>query len=205
MPVVTAPITPIVLNPGSTFDPASVCALSGRFQRHHQSGERCFGGLKESQPRGGGGHKLTPLRDRSLVLSGQRRQYSRESDIGKVYPVRADSQWSPPMGAPDPNGWDTVSVEPINPVSTGRQLWKAVQAPGSTPAAPIFYLRSAMSFKTGVDDAMYPGMLVGFGATGADLDLGYPSQFYYPFTPAIYMNQKAAPDRGPEQFSAVVL
>ena len=193
MPVVTAPITPIVLNPGSTFDPHPFALSPDDSSGIINPANAALAVSKKANPEEGAATSSPPsgIAHWFYLVSGA--NIPENPTLEKFTPSVLTVSGPPPMGAPDPNGWDTVSVEPINPVSTGRQLWKAVQAPGSTPAAPIFYLRSAMSFKTGVDDAMYPGMLVGFGATGADLDLGYPSQFYYPFTPAIYMNQKAAP------------
>jgi hypothetical protein len=78
-------------------------------------------------------------------------------------------------------------VNAINPSSNGAQLWKAIASSNDDS----FFLRSAESFNVNQSNGTMPSLLVGYGATGAPLDLGYvPS---YSSESAIYWGQSDSP------------
>lgn len=110
-----------------------------------------------------------------------------------------------PAGAPNPNGGTTVALAPLNFVAspipqaspsaaatavpfpiTGAQVWIAV--PGSQP--DTFTLRSAMSFTADSTNNPVGSLMLGYGATEADLVLGYLST--WPL--AIFMDQSNVAD-----------
>jgi len=105
-----------------------------------------------------------------------------------------------PAGSPNPNGGTTVALAPLNFVAspvpqaspsavgtavpfafTGAQIWQAV--PGTQP--DTFTLRSAMSFTADRTKNPVGSLMLGYGATEADLVFGYLPTW----SPAIFLDQ----------------
>ncbi|MGA2373170.1 MAG: hypothetical protein ABSG11_21120 [Candidatus Korobacteraceae bacterium] len=98
-----------------------------------------------------------------------------------------------PGGAPNPNGGTGVGIATMNPVSNGSQLWKAVAATTSgyvyLQSADSIITNNAQGFTSTTNNTNWPSMLLGYGATNAQLDLGNTSYN----SAAIYWNQSGSP------------